>query len=342
MMSCIASCVSPIGDCLKSICGYFYPIKKPAPGSEEKRTAVVAHASITPPVTSSQLNALANRDGYVWFYDGKNKLTAFMGNFYLDPVTMTIHGQKVTFQTAEAAFQYGRYAHLDRRDILVAFTDAKTGDAALALKETYKAAGADPHWIKGGQNIRWMRQVLASKFKPGSKLAGQLLDTGSAYLVEHNERKGRDTFWSDDHDGTGENMLGQLLMERRGTLGGKGIVVKPPTLNAALYGGAPVQPRVRAEGVIHRTHAAAAPLFRMCAECHTRPVYVTGNTIYAFCSRGCGRAPGGPIPPKIAQPGDTCVYPGCSRSVWVDSTTEIPSPFCGKGHRDAYPNRGLK
>ena len=54
-----------------------------------------------------------------------------------------------------------------------------------------------------------------------------LLSTGNKYLVEHNPIKGRDNFWSDDHDGNRQNKLGILLMKIRGELFGISIVPKP-------------------------------------------------------------------------------------------------------------------
>jgi predicted NAD-dependent protein-ADP-ribosyltransferase YbiA (DUF1768 family) len=61
-----------------------------------------------------------------------------------------------------------------------------------------------------------------------------LLATGTAYLVEHNEVVGRDTFWSDNHDGTGQNRLGVVLMALRKKLGGHGIVPAPAAYHAFL------------------------------------------------------------------------------------------------------------
>ena len=53
-----------------------------------------------------------------------------------------------------------------------------------------------------GYKTEWaaMRDVLGAKFIPGTAEATQLLGTGQAVLVEHNERKGRDLVWSDDVD----------------------------------------------------------------------------------------------------------------------------------------------
>jgi hypothetical protein len=46
-------------------------------------------------------------------------------------------------------------------------------------------------------------------------------------LEERNEKVGRDSYWSDNHDGSGQNRLGYLLMEMRLALGGQGIPPHP-------------------------------------------------------------------------------------------------------------------
>ena len=66
-----------------------------------------------------------------------------------------------------------------------------------------------------------MLSLLRLKFAPGSELAAALIQTSDTFLLEHNERAGRDSTWSDDHDGSGTNWLGCQLMlvrdELRGT-----------------------------------------------------------------------------------------------------------------------------
>ncbi len=65
-----------------------------------------------------------------------------------------------------------------------------------------------------------MRAVVAAKFAAKDFADGRL-QTDAAYLLEHNERTGRDDYWSDNADGTGRNMLGLSLMALRHALGGK-------------------------------------------------------------------------------------------------------------------------
>ncbi len=57
-----------------------------------------------------------------------------------------------------------------------------------------------------------MRSLIEQKFSPGSPLAGKLLATGHAQIVEGNTWG--DTFWGVCR-GKGENTLGKLLMGQR-------------------------------------------------------------------------------------------------------------------------------
>jgi len=64
-----------------------------------------------------------------------------------------------------------------------------------------------------------MRTALEAKFGQHADLRELLLSTGDTRLVEHTDR---DSFWGDGGDGSGENMLGRLLMEIRTMLRASG------------------------------------------------------------------------------------------------------------------------
>lgn len=57
-----------------------------------------------------------------------------------------------------------------------------------------------------------MREALYAKFTQHPELTEKLLSTGDLKLIEHTNN---DRYWGDGGDGTGLNMLGQLLMETR-------------------------------------------------------------------------------------------------------------------------------
>lgn len=66
--------------------------------------------------------------------------------------------------------------------------------------------------------VEVMRRALRAKFDQHDDLRTLLLSTGEAKLVEHTEN---DAFWGDGGDGSGQNMLGRLLMEVRAELRAK-------------------------------------------------------------------------------------------------------------------------
>lgn len=62
-----------------------------------------------------------------------------------------------------------------------------------------------------------MREAVLAKFQQHSDLLSLLLSTGDAKLIEHTRN---DSYWGDGGDGSGLNMLGQILMDVRRELGG--------------------------------------------------------------------------------------------------------------------------
>lgn len=63
-----------------------------------------------------------------------------------------------------------------------------------------------------------MYDVVLAKFSQHEALRDVLLGTGDATLVEHTAN---DSYWGDGSDGTGKNMLGQILMKVRNELAGR-------------------------------------------------------------------------------------------------------------------------
>jgi ribA/ribD-fused uncharacterized protein len=60
-----------------------------------------------------------------------------------------------------------------------------------------------------------MRQALRAKIMQHAEVRETLLATGDAIIIEHTKN---DHYWADGGDGSGKNMLGQLLMEIRAEL----------------------------------------------------------------------------------------------------------------------------
>lgn len=152
----------------------------------------------------------------------------FCGNFWLHDVTITIKGETATFHTSEAAFQATKWwdkVDVDHKPIRPKFEACVDGDAAFKLKtrlagnpKRHIPAQVPPDLSYAGLGRdEVMRRILKDKFADPT-LQAALIATGGAYLLEHNADVGRDDYWSDNNDGTGQNMLGILLMELRGEL----------------------------------------------------------------------------------------------------------------------------
>jgi hypothetical protein len=64
-----------------------------------------------------------------------------------------------------------------------------------------------------------MLEVVLAKFEQHHDIRAILLSTGDAEIVEHTAR---DSYWGDGGDGSGKNMLGQILMRVREILRQRG------------------------------------------------------------------------------------------------------------------------
>ena len=73
-----------------------------------------------------------------------------------------------------------------------------------------------PDWEATKDDV--MREAVLAKFEQHPSLLSLLLSTGDAELIEHTRN---DSYWGDGGDGSGLNMLGQILMEVRRDLGGQ-------------------------------------------------------------------------------------------------------------------------
>lgn len=163
-----------------------------------------------------------------------------------------------TFPCAEAAFQAQKFPLelTQGADLIQEFDvnnlhkvkkhvnnpDHECGEKAFTLGSEYGGKSFGVMYPKGGQakhiygtNQTWhtgikddvMLAILRIKFPDTKNANGELVSplsrllaaTGSCFLVEHNEKKGRDSYWSDDFDGAGKNMLGRLLMIVRNGFG---------------------------------------------------------------------------------------------------------------------------
>gem|GEM_PF-787970 len=171
----------------------------------------------------ARIQYAAETNHFIEFYKKEeNALTAFLGNFHLCPVQLW----GMRFQCSEAAFQAAKFS--PNRAIMQRFQHAASGEEAFRLGREFSRNYPPIAWQARSLNV--MREVVHAKFSQNPQLKELLLATGNAYLVEHIPVTGRDAFWGDNHDGTGRNWLGQILMETRARLGGA-----PPVPRNAQY-----------------------------------------------------------------------------------------------------------
>lgn len=108
--------------------------------------------------------------------------------------------------SAESEFQSMKFDY-DEREFVASLT------AHDAFK--YSRQHSDPDRFTPGEACRTMYDVLMRKFSDPQMLR-VLESTDECFLVEDNVKTGKDTRWSNNHDGTGSNWLGLLLMIIRG------------------------------------------------------------------------------------------------------------------------------
>lgn len=143
----------------------------------------------------------------------------FLANFYQCSFTLTINGITADFTNSEAAFQATKWWDIPQYRTLFEAAQCKTGTDAFNKK---KGLPASVNNYAGLGDYGAMKEVLKAKFSDPVLRQG-LLDTGDAYLLEHNVAGRKDPGgWSDLHDGSGSNKLGKALMETRADCQGHG------------------------------------------------------------------------------------------------------------------------
>jgi ribA/ribD-fused uncharacterized protein len=126
----------------------------------------------------------------------------FLSNFYVSPIVLPDWhpAAGMTVPTIEHAFQSAKSADIAQARLIAACSSP--GEA----KRLGRRVMIRPDWDAGRDVI--MLALLQIKFAPGTTLAGRLLDTEDAELVEGNTWG--DTYWG-VCNGVGQNRLGELL-----------------------------------------------------------------------------------------------------------------------------------
>lgn len=128
----------------------------------------------------------------------------FFSNFA--PYPIEIDG--TSWPTNEHYFQAQKFLSPELQEHIRA---AKMPHDAARMGRSFSPIREDWEMIK--DDI--MRSAVKAKFSQHRKLKRLLLATEGHQLVEHTSN---DIYWADGGDGSGKNMLGQLLMELRAEL----------------------------------------------------------------------------------------------------------------------------
>lgn len=127
----------------------------------------------------------------------------FLSNFYRAPFEW--RGDQ--WPTVEHAFQAAKALH----DPAYIRTILFEPDPGMVKQMGRKVQIDVSHW--DAHKVSYMREIVHAKFSTVQGLAGKLINTGAAMLVEGNTW--HDYFWG-RCEGRGKNVLGAILMEERG------------------------------------------------------------------------------------------------------------------------------
>jgi ribA/ribD-fused uncharacterized protein len=135
------------------------------------------------------------------FYRVADKFGQF-SNFA--PFPISLNGEQ--WPTSEHFFQAQKFNDVDYRERIRKTRSSM--EAAKMGRDRNQTIRQDWESVK----IDIMRQAVLAKFTQHEQLRELLLSTGEATIVEHTAN---DRYWGDGGDGTGQNMLGQILMDIR-------------------------------------------------------------------------------------------------------------------------------
>lgn len=135
------------------------------------------------------------------FYSTKEEYGCF-SNFAAFPIKLL--GK--TWPTSEHYFQAQKFPGTEREEE-IRTTESPMIAARMGRSRDFTLR---PDWESVKDAI--MREAVLAKFTQHDDIRAVLLSTGDARLVEHTKN---DDYWGDGGDGSGKNMLGQILMSVR-------------------------------------------------------------------------------------------------------------------------------
>jgi N-glycosidase YbiA len=135
------------------------------------------------------------------FYSTQGEYGCF-SNFAASPFALGGKG----WPTLEHYFQAQKFAGTEHEE---AIRRARSPMVAARMGRS-RQRPLRPDWERAKDDV--MLAGLRAKFGQHADIRAVLLGTGDALLLEHTRK---DRYWADGGDGTGENMLGTLLMRVR-------------------------------------------------------------------------------------------------------------------------------
>ncbi|MFE4713310.1 NADAR family protein [Paenibacillus sp. NPDC056722] len=138
------------------------------------------------------------------FYE-TDKAYGCFSNFAKYPIEL----EGKTWPTSEHYFQAKKFAGTEHEEqVRLAPTPM---EAARMGRERSRPLRTDWEQVK----VEIMLEALTAKIGQHPEVRNILVSTGDCILIEHTKN---DAYWGDNGDGTGQNMLGQLLMQIRNGL----------------------------------------------------------------------------------------------------------------------------
>ncbi|MFF2912098.1 NADAR family protein [Paenibacillus sp. NPDC057934] len=139
------------------------------------------------------------------FYE-TDKAYGCFSNFAKYPIEL----EGKTWPTSEHYFQAKKFAGTEHEE-QVRLAPTPMGAARMG-RERSRPLRTDWEQVK----VEIMLEALTAKIGQHPEIRNILVSTGDCILIEHTKN---DAYWGDNGDGTGQNMLGQLLMQIRNDLG---------------------------------------------------------------------------------------------------------------------------
>jgi ribA/ribD-fused uncharacterized protein len=140
----------------------------------------------------------------IWFYSETDDYGCF-SNF--SSHEFILNGKH--WPTSEHYYQAQKFEGTHLEEVIRL---AKSPVDAKRLARTFSSQVRED-W--GQVKVEVMTEAITEKFASNPEIRETLLSTGDAVLVEHSPK---DDFWGDGGDGTGQNMLGLILMSVRADL----------------------------------------------------------------------------------------------------------------------------